>query len=115
MNRKRILEINNIFEDLKMKFIDMCEEKNIDFRDEMLYMIFSEYPIGVINEELGNLNEIKNNLRDEYDTLWNMQPSLEEDEEKAFAIQHVRDMYDVLLGECGDAYLMDLKSYKEDI
>jgi hypothetical protein len=36
-------------------------------------------------------------LQDEYDLLWDLQPTLE-DEEHAFAVQHARDIYDALLG-----------------
>ena len=92
------------FEDIKQKFIDICEENNEYWTDVILYMLYSEYPIGVIDEELGDLYKIKENIREEYNTLWDMQPAIEEDEEKAFAIQHVRDLYDILLGETGDYY-----------
>lgn len=86
-----------IYEDIKLKFIDICEEKNICWTDELIYMIFSEYPIGDINEELGDLARIKNGLIDEYEILWDMQAAIEEDSDKAFAIQHMRDILDVLL------------------
>ena len=88
---------NSKYEDIKMRFIRECIDNNIQWTDELLYMIYSEYPIGVINPELGSLNQVKKGLEMEYETLWDMQPSLEEDEDKAFAIQHARDIYDVLL------------------
>jgi hypothetical protein len=95
---------NSVYEDIKMRFIRECLENNIQWTDALLYMIYSEYPIGVINPELGSLNQVKKDLEMEYETLWNMQPSLEEDEDKAFAIQHARDIYDVLLGREGGYY-----------
>jgi hypothetical protein len=57
-------------------------------------------------EELGIDNQFNPNdtdiftesLEEEYDLLWDLQPSLEEDEDHAFAVQHARDIYDVLLG-----------------
>lgn len=88
---------HKIYEDIKQKFIDICEENHIYWTDELIYMIFSEYPIGIINEELGDLAQIKENITDEYETLWDMQPAIEEDSDKAFAIQHMRDILDVLL------------------
>ena len=36
-------------------------------------------------------------LEEDYEVLWDYQPSLEENEELAFAIQHARDIYDTLL------------------
>lgn len=96
---------HTILEDIKQKFIEMCDDKHEHWTDVILYMLYSEYPIGTINEELGDLYKIKENIREEYDTLWGMQPKIEEDEEKAFAIQHVRDLYDILLGETGDYYV----------
>lgn len=88
---------NSVYKDIKQKFEQMCRDKNICWTDALLYMIYSEYPIGVIDPELGSLNQVKKGLEMEYETLWDMQPSLEEDEDKAFAIQHARDIYDVLL------------------
>ena len=88
---------NSEYEVIKKNFIDICEENNIYWTDALLYMIFSEYPIGVINEKLGDIEDIKQGMETDYDTLWEMQPAIEEDCDKAFAIQHARDIYDVLL------------------
>ena len=89
---------NGILEDIKQKFIDICEENNICWTDALLYMIYSEYPIAVIDENNGDLNKIKDALKQEYYDLWDLQPAIEEDEDKAFLIQHQRDILDVLLG-----------------
>ena len=93
---------NSDFASIKYRFIEMCEEENVYWTDALLYMIYNEYPVGMINEELGDVREIKEHLKEEYDVLWDMQPSLEEDADKAFAIQHARDIYDVLLGREGE-------------
>lgn len=93
--------MNNIYEDIKYKFNSICHDKKISCCDALLYMIFSEYPIDVIDYESGNIERIKEGLKREYNILWDMQPSLEENEDKAFAIQHARDIYDVLLGREG--------------
>lgn len=88
---------NKKLQDIKFRFIDMCQDKGVYWTDALLYMIFSEYPIAIIDEQCGDLNEIKRNLNNEYNEIWDMQPAIEEDEEKAFLIQHIRDVYDVLL------------------
>lgn len=96
--------MNSKYEDIKMRFIRECIDNNIQWTDALLYMICSEYPIGIINPDLGYIDKIKEDLEREYDILWEMQPSLEEDEDKAFAVQHARDIYDVLLGREGGYY-----------
>lgn len=89
---------NGILENIKQKFIDICEENNIYWTDALLYIIYSEYPIAIIDENNGDLNKIKDDLKQEYYDLWDLQPAIEEDEDKAFLIQHQRDILDVLLG-----------------
>ena len=81
---------NEILEDIKQKFIDICEENNIYWTDALLYMIYSEYPIAVIDKNNGDLNKIKDNLKQEYYDLWDLQPAIEEDEDKAFLIQDIQ-------------------------
>ena len=93
--------VNSRYEDIKMRFIRDCEEHNKSWTDVLLYMIYSEYPIGAINEELGSVDKIYADLENDYDELRYAQPSLEENEDLAFAIQHARDIIDVLLGRDG--------------
>lgn len=88
---------NTKYEDLKQKFIMMCDEHNIPYKDVIIYCIYSEYPIATIDERTGDIEECKHELSEDYSELWEAQPKIEDDENKAFAIQHARDIYDVLL------------------
>lgn len=92
---------NTILDDIKQKFVRECQDKGILWTDALLYMIFNEYPIGTIDDECGSIQFIKDGLKRDYEVLWDMQPAIEEDEDKAFAIQHARDIYDVLLDRTG--------------
>ena len=92
---------NSVYEDVKYKFKNMCKEKNISWTDAMIYMIYSEYPIAVIDEKDEDIQDCFAWLESDYNILSDAQPTLEEDEELAFAIQHARDIFDVLLGRDG--------------
>lgn len=92
---------NSVYEDAKYKFKNMCKEKNISWTDAMIYMIYSEYPIAVIDEKDEDIQDCFAWLESDYNILSDAQPTLEEDEELAFAIQHARDIIDVLLGRDG--------------
>ena len=92
---------NSDFEYIKNKFIDMCEEHSVYWTDALIYMIYSEYPIYTIGEEQGDVEKCYAELENDYDELRYAQPSLEENEDLAFAIQHARDIFDVLLGRDG--------------
>lgn len=90
--------MNKNYEDIKLKFIDMCKDKSVSWTDELLYMIYSEYPLDEISEDTtDSIVDIKSKLRDYNEVLWEMQPTLEDDVEVAFAIQHIRDIINVLL------------------
>lgn len=88
---------NSVYEDIKQNFGKMCRDKNICWTDALIYMIYSEYPIAVIGEEQGDVEKCRKDIIRDYDELWKAQPSLEENEDLAFAIQHTRDICDVLL------------------
>lgn len=92
---------NSVYEDIKQKFGQMCKDKNICWTDALIYMIYSEYPIYTIGEEQGDVEKCYAELENDYDELRYAQPSLEENEDLAFAIQHARDVFDVLLGRDG--------------
>lgn len=81
-------------EQLKQKVFDLCEENNIHYTDLLKYIIFTELNYNAITIE--EMNKI---LEDEYLLLWDLQPTIEDDEEHAFAVQHARDIYDLLLGD----------------
>ena len=77
-----------------------CEQNNIEFNDFLKLCIMEE--LGIDNQFNPNDKEdtdiFAESLEEEYDLLWDLQPTLEEDEDHAFAVQHARDIYDVLLG-----------------
>lgn len=77
-----------------------CEQNNVEFDDFLKLCIMEE--LGIDNQFNPNDKEdtdiFAESLEEEYDLLWDLQPTLEEDEDHAFAVQHARDIYDVLLG-----------------
>lgn len=70
-----------------------CKQNNIEFNDFLRLCIKDELGL-----DLNDLDFFTKSLEEEYELLWDLQPSLEEDEDHAFAVQHARDIYDVLLG-----------------
>lgn len=88
---------NKVYEDIKRKLIDMCKDKDILWTDQLIYMICSEYPLNIIDEKTADIESIKKGIEEDYQKLWDMQPSIEENEEMAFVIQHMRDILDMLL------------------
>lgn len=87
------MKIENIKTNLKI----MCEQNNITYEDFLIYCLH-ENTFDCVNNFDKTLSAIKTEMNDEYNLLWDLQPSLEEDEEHAFAIQHARDIIDTLLG-----------------
>lgn len=85
------------YENAKKMIEHICKQENINIKDLLIYCIFSEYPISTIDEEHGSIEKCIKELKEDYDTLWSIQPTLEDNEEVAFAIQHARDIYNVLL------------------
>ena len=77
-----------------------CEQNNVEFNDFLKLCMMEE--LGIDNQFNPNDKEdtdiFAESLEEEYDLLWDLQPTLEEDEDHAFAVQHARDIYDVLLG-----------------
>ena len=74
-----------------------CEQNNVEFNDFLKLCIMEE--LGIDNQFNPKDTDIfAESLEEEYDLLWDLQPTIEEDEDHAFAVQHARDIYDVLLG-----------------
>lgn len=74
-----------------------CEQNNVKFNDFLKLCIMEE--LGIDNQFNPEDTDIfAESLEEEYDLLWDLQPTIEEDEDHAFAVQHARDIYDVLLG-----------------
>ena len=74
-----------------------CEQNNVEFNDFLKLCIMEE--LGIDNQFNSEDTDIfAKSLEEEYDLLWDLQPTIEEDEDHAFAVQHAKDIYDVLLG-----------------
>lgn len=74
-----------------------CEQNNVEFNDFLKLCIMEE--LGIDNQFNSEDTDIfAESLEEEYDLLWDLQPTIEEDEDHSFAVQHARDIYDVLLG-----------------
>ena len=74
-----------------------CEQNNVEFNDFLKLCIMEE--LGIDNQfNTEDTDIFAESLEEEYDLLWDLQPTIEEDEDHAFAVQHARDIYDVLLG-----------------
>ena len=86
-------------EDILTNLEITCSQNNIDIQDVVLL-----YLIGRLNlrdnyyttEQL--INKFRLDLQEEHDLLWDLQPELEDDEDHAFAVQHARDIYNILVG-----------------
>lgn len=88
---------NRMYDYLKREVTEICEQNKINFKDFLVYCIYSEPIIGILDKNNGTIDKCKRDLAEDYEELWDMQPTIEEDENKAFAIQHARDIYDILL------------------
>lgn len=88
---------NSKYENIKRMLQHICKQEEINVRDFLVYYIFSEYPVSTIDEDYGSIKDCIDELKLDEEFLWSIQPTLEENEEVAFAIQHARDIYDVLL------------------
>lgn len=88
---------NTKYENIKRTLQHICKQEEINVRDFLVYYIFSKCPISTIDEDYGTIEDCIRELKEDYNTLWSIQPAIEENEEVAFAIQHARDIYDVLL------------------
>ena len=76
-------------EDILTNLKITCKQNNININE-----IFKLY----LSQELNDC-DIDRLIEEDYETLWDNQPSIEEDENLAFAIQHTKDIYNILRGE----------------
>lgn len=81
----------------------LCKQEHIKVTDLVCALIMED--AGVFDYTYDNeqhykreIDLFKEGLDKDYDILWDMQPTLEEDEEQAMAIQHIRDVIDIILG-----------------
>lgn len=78
-------EIHNI----AMKMEIECENKNIDIKKVILYYFAEKMNLSI--------QQLKILLKENYSTLWDIQPTIEENEEVANAIQNIRELLNILI------------------
>jgi hypothetical protein len=88
-----------IFENLQK----MCGQEDISINDIICYYICEELGIE-LDHDYDNLvdksiENFKDCTREDHDLLWDLQPTIEDDEEHAFAVQHIRDIINIILGD----------------
>lgn len=77
---------------------DICEHNNKSVHDVVLLYVMSQLQLIDYDNIQYDLHEFRQLLRKEHDLLWDLQPTLEDDEDHAFAVQHARDIYNILVG-----------------
>jgi uncharacterized protein YaaN involved in tellurite resistance len=89
-------------EDILTNLEDTCSQNDINIQDVVLLYIMGELTFVDWLEKYQTLqqqvDEFRLSLEEEHDLLWDLQPTIEEDEEHAFAVQHARDIYNILVG-----------------
>ena len=85
-------------EDILTNLEIACSQNNVDIQDVVLLYIMERLQIVFYNDLQYQLNKFRLNLQEEHDLLWDLQPTIEDDEDHAFAVQHARDIYNVLVG-----------------
>ena len=90
-------------EDILTNLEITCSQNNINTQDVVLAYImkelgFYEYGTGAGNTMEEQVRHFRLDLQEDHDLLWDLQPELEEDEDHAFAVQHARDIYNILVG-----------------
>lgn len=88
-------------EDILTNLEITCSQNNISTQDVVLLYIMCK--LNVLWEEKyetfqQQIDKFKQHLKEEHDLLWDLQPTLEDDEDHAFAVQHARDIYNILVG-----------------
>ena len=73
----------------------LCNQENISLSDLATLIIMKELNL----LDYHSLETFKQSLEEEHDTIWDLQPTLEEDLEHALAVQHARDIINILRGE----------------
>lgn len=85
-------------EDILTNLEITCSQNNISTQDVVLLYIMERLQIVDFDDLQYQLNKFRLDLQEEHDLLWDLQPELEDDEDHAFAVQHARDIYNILVG-----------------
>ena len=83
-----------ILEDIITNARIACKQNDIEFNDFLIGCVMKELTHKTPTQE--DTERFYKYLEYEYDLIWEIEPTLEEDH--ALAVQHARDIYDVLLG-----------------
>lgn len=79
-----------------------CKQNNASPQDVVLLYIMDKLHLADWLETYQTLQQqvdkFRLDLQEEHDTLWDLQPAIEDDEDHAFAVQHARDLYNILVG-----------------
>ena len=85
-------------EDILTNLEITCSQNDINIQDVVLLYFMERLRIVGYDDLQLSLNKFRLDLQEEHDLLWDLQPTLEEDEDHAFAVQHARDIYNLLIG-----------------
>ena len=85
-------------EDILTNLEITCSQNKVDIQDVVLLYIMERLQIINYNDLQYQLNKFKLDMQEDHDLLWDLQPELEDDEDHAFAVQHARDIYNILVG-----------------
>ena len=85
-------------EDILTNLEITCSQNNVDIQDVVLLYVMDKLDLLYYDHEIQpQINRFKLDLQEEHGLLWDLQPALEEDEDHAFAVQHARDIYNILV------------------
>lgn len=84
-------------EDILINLEITCMQNNISTQDVVLLYLATKLDLLFDYELEPQIDKFKQTLKEEHDLLWDLQPTIEEDEEHVFAVQHARDLYNILL------------------
>lgn len=90
-------------EDVVVNLENTCVQNNVNIQDVVLLYMMDK--LDLVDHELvyhksfqEQVNKFRLDLQEDHDLLWDLQPSIEEDADHAFAVQHARDIYNILVG-----------------
>ena len=88
------MKIDDILTNLEIT----CSQNNVDIQDIVLLYLMERLQIVDYDNLQYQLNKFRLDMQEDHDMLWDLQPTIEDDEDHAFAVQHARDIYNILVG-----------------
>lgn len=86
-------------EDILTNLEITCEQNNKNIEDVILLYLMKQlniYEYFSTTEQA--IHKFRLDLQEDHDLLWDLQPTIEDDEDHAFAVEHTRDIYNILVG-----------------